>query len=64
MKYLFLVLALRLEDLHDDLLLLDQEGAHDLLAHGLVGEDAWKVKQKLEIEIEIKYMKINILKKT
>ena len=34
------VLALGLEDLHDDLLLLDEEGPHDLLPDGLVAEHA------------------------
>ena len=31
--------ALGLEDLHNNLLLLDQEGADDLLPDGLVAED-------------------------
>ena len=32
--------ALGLEDLHNNLLLLDQEGADDLLPDGLVAEDS------------------------
>ncbi len=42
-KTLYLILVgfpLRLKDFHDDLLLLDEESAHDLLPHGLVTEDA------------------------
>lgn len=32
-------LALSLEDLHDDLLLLDEESADNLLADGLMAQD-------------------------
>ena len=32
-------LALSLEDLHDDLLLLDEESAHNLLTDSLVAQD-------------------------
>ena len=39
---LLVSLPLRLEDLHDDLLLFDEEGADDLLADSLVAQHAWK----------------------
>ena len=35
-----LVFPLGLENLHDDLLLLDEESPHDLLTNGLVAQDS------------------------
>ena len=36
---ILILLSLGLEDFHDDLLFLNQEGADNLLPHGLVTED-------------------------
>ena len=36
---MLILLSLCLEDFHDDLLFLNQEGADNLLPHGLVTED-------------------------